>query len=94
MEKQNPDHSKSNIRLTEDKQDVLNCLNKQIDAIKNNTSTPNIIKRVIVRGKAGSGKSTVIKEMVKIITTAFGEDTVEITAQTGMPAVNVNGKTF
>ena len=52
------------------------------------------MKRVIVRGKAGSGKSTVIKETVKIITTALGEDAVEITAPTGMAAVNVNGKTF
>ena len=50
----------------------MNCLNKQIDAIKNNTSTPNIMKRVIVHGKAGSGKSVVIKEMVQIIIHAFG----------------------
>ena len=47
-----------------------------------------------VQGKAGSGKSIVIKEMVKIITTAFGEDAVEFMAPTGMAAVNVNEKTF
>ena len=56
LDKQNPDYSKSNIRLTEDKQDVLNCLNKKIDAIKNYTSTTNVIKRLIVQGIAGSAK--------------------------------------
>ena len=69
-------------------------MNTQIEAIKNKSSAPNIIKRVIVQGKARSGKSTVIREMVKIIRTAFGEDAVEILAPTGMAAVNVNGKTF
>ena len=94
LDKQNPDYSKSSIRLIEGQQDVLKCLNTQIDAIKNNTSTPNIIKWVIIQGKAGSGKNKVIKEMVTIITTGFVEDAVKITASTGMAAVNVNGKTF
>ena len=53
-----------------------------------------MIKRVIVQGKAGSGKNTVIKEMVKMITSAFGEDAVKIGARTGMAAVNVYGKTY
>ena len=53
-----------------------------------------MIKRVIVQGKAGSGKNTVIKEMVKMITSAFGEDAVKIGARTGMTAVKVYGKTY
>ena len=87
-------NTESKISFTDDQQQILNLLDTQITSIQNGTMTANSIKRVIIQGKAGSGKSTIIKEMVKRITSIFGEDSVKVAASTGMASVNIDGLTL
>ena len=57
-------------------------------------------KRILIQGKAGTGKSTVIKALVYLISNhdrAFLSNTspsYEVLAPTGAAAVNINGKTI
>lgn len=53
-----------------------------------------ISKRSVVRGKAGSGKTTVIQRMVEIIYENIGEDGVIVAAPTGVAALNIGGVTL
>ncbi|XP_076397905.1 ATP-dependent DNA helicase PIF1-like [Megachile rotundata] len=50
-------------------------------------------KRVAVQGKAGSGKSTIIKEIVRITSETLGEDYTRVCAPTGVAAINIEGTT-
>lgn len=48
---------------------------------------------MVLQGKAGSGKSTIIQSIVKKITEQLGNDAVKVVAPTGAAAVNINGQT-
>lgn len=50
-----------------------------------------VVKRQIVQGKAGTGKSTLINAMVSRITLKLGPDAVCVCAPTGAAAINING---
>ncbi|KAE8739231.1 hypothetical protein FOCC_FOCC015271 [Frankliniella occidentalis] len=53
-----------------------------------------VVKRVIVQGKAGCGKSTVIQKMMTMISDAFGPEAVKLMAFTGVAALNIGGETI
>lgn len=53
-----------------------------------------LIRRQVVQGKAGSGKSTLIHAMVDCIRTSLGAEYVSVCAPTGAAAVNINGNTL
>lgn len=77
--------------FSSDQNSVLEIVDQQIDQINRSRSS---IKRVVVQGKAGSGKSTVIKEIIRRITHHLGEQAVAIAAPTGAAAINVEGRTI
>lgn len=52
------------------------------------------IKRVLVQGKAGTGKSAVIKAMCQMLHAKYGSDGYQVLAPTGAAALNVDGKTI
>lgn len=83
-----------NVIFSRDQLNILNSCKIQLQEIKNNEVTRRSVKRIIVQGKAGSGKSTVIKEIVRLIQLELGFEAVEVAAATGMAAVNVKGKTL
>lgn len=73
---------------------VLKILNEQIRDIKEN-HVGNGIKRVVVQGKAGTGKSTLIHEIVRRVQTEFHQkNVVTVGAPTGVAAVNIEGHTL
>lgn len=51
-------------------------------------------KNVFYTGSAGTGKSVVLREVVKQLRARYGESAVAITASTGLAAVNIGGVTI
>ena len=81
------------IAFTSEQQDVINIFNQQLNFISDPTSE--IPKRtVVVQGKAGSGKSTLIKYFVKILNQKYGMDSYALMAPTGASASNIHGTTI
>lgn len=85
------------IKFSKEQQAVLDVLDAQIRLIKENpkfTSIPDFIKStLIVQGRAGTGKSTLIREIKRRIEAAFGK-VIIISAPTGVAAHNVGGSTL
>lgn len=52
------------------------------------------IKRVLVQGKAGTGKSVVIRELCRMLDRVPGDRAYQVLAPTGQAAVNVDGTTI
>jgi len=64
---------------------------KQFTNPKNNVQLP---KRVVVQGKAGTGKSLLIKYLTVNLFEAFGPESYMLLGPTGVSAVNINGRTI
>ncbi|KAL7297052.1 hypothetical protein TKK_0009478 [Trichogramma kaykai] len=84
------------ITLSPEQLKVIQICRTQIQHIQSNIGdiSDQIIKRVIIQGKAGSGKSTLINAIVQEVTDALGCDAIAIIAPTGAAALNVNGSTI
>lgn len=82
------------IAFSEDQKIVLNCLKTQLQELEGKKVTKRPVKRVLVQGKAGSGKTTVIREIVRQVKSQLGLEAVAVAAATGMAAVNIEGKTL
>ena len=68
---------------------------RQIDFIKNDTEqNSDIIERVIVQGKAKSGKGTIINIKMELMINNFGTEAIVITAPTGVASINISGNTL
>lgn len=83
------------IRMSSEQTAVLEILDSQIKYLRSSESiTENVLripKECIVQGRAGCGKSTLIKEMVRRITSEFGAKAVAVTAPTGIATVEISG---
>ncbi|KAE8739581.1 hypothetical protein FOCC_FOCC014924, partial [Frankliniella occidentalis] len=88
----NPEEA--NIVYTAEQQAVLDLLQAQINSVLHPELNTPVVKRVIVQGKAGCGKSTVISKMMAMITNAFGPEAVKLMAFTGVAALNIGGETI
>ncbi|XP_014227238.1 uncharacterized protein LOC106652660 [Trichogramma pretiosum] len=70
------------------------CQHKIMQISNNNNSTDNghkDVKRIIIQGKAGSGKSTLIHRIVEEVSSKLGHEAIAVTAPTGAAALNING---
>jgi len=83
----------NDISLSNEQEEVLKLLKLQISS-KNSNSNIKCMKRIIVMGKAGTGKSTLIHKMYSEVYNTFGVDSIEIAAPTGMAAINIKGNTL
>ena len=73
----------------------LALLDDQIAYLKNPSNATIIPKKLtMTQGKAGCGKSTLIKEIVRRVAQEFGEEAVVVAAPTGQAAINIDGKTL
>ncbi|XP_014234987.2 ATP-dependent DNA helicase PIF1-like [Trichogramma pretiosum] len=84
------------ITLSREQLKVVQICRTQIQHIQSSIGdiSDQIIKRVIIQGKAGSGKRTLINAVVQEVTDALGCDAIAIIAPTGAAALNVNGSTI
>ncbi|XP_053204723.1 uncharacterized protein LOC128389199 [Panonychus citri] len=89
---QQPVQLEFNQSPTEDQNTVLELCSSQISNIMNGHENP--IKRCIVQGKAGTGKSFLIKKMVTEIRSRLHPDSDKVLAPTGVAATNISGSTY
>ncbi|KAL7290849.1 hypothetical protein TKK_0015583 [Trichogramma kaykai] len=84
------------LTLSPEQLKVIQICRTQINHIQSDIGdiSDQIIKRVIIQGKAGSGKSTLINAIVQEVTDALGCDAITVVAPTGAAALNVNGSTI
>ena len=86
------------IILSNEQSEVLDICRYQLNKLKNINDCGNkkisYLKRIIVQGKAGTGKSTLISEIVETVRETLGHDAIIVTAPTGAAAVNINGNTI
>lgn len=82
-----------NVQLSNEQRQVLDFVQNGIDFIQNNDQNQ-IIKSMIVQGKAGSGKSTLIKTIQALCHRTLGRNSYISLAQTGSAASLINGTTI
>ena len=81
-----------NIVLTNEQNQVLSIFQQQVDFYRTGEGSPP--RRVVVQGKAGCGKSTIIKKIKTEAIREFGKKSISIATFTGSAARNVNGMTL
>ncbi|XP_054290775.1 uncharacterized protein LOC129005792 [Macrosteles quadrilineatus] len=77
----------SEVLLNQEQQQIIDQLKQQLNGQTN-------IKRSLIIGPAGVGKSVVINEIIKTTESTYGDGSVVILAPTGCAASNVNGQTI
>ncbi|XP_054257274.1 uncharacterized protein LOC128982231 [Macrosteles quadrilineatus] len=90
-----PEQQSTSIELNAEQRQVLAILDSQISA-ELHGSPNDAIQLVIIQGKAGCGKSTVIKTMTSRLkeTPGLGSASYLLLAPTGSAALNINGNTI
>lgn len=81
------------VEFTAEQQAVLDILEMQI-AAEQQPGGPEPPRRVIVQGKAGCGKSTLIQAMTARLEQAFGPGSFRLLAPTGASADNIRANTI
>ncbi|XP_074596436.1 uncharacterized protein LOC141851589 [Brevipalpus obovatus] len=92
QERETPHQSSNRINFSSEQQQVLKILDSQLRSLC--SRVPRLYKRVVVQGKARSGKSTIIREIVNRVVSACGERAIRVCAPTGAAAVNIEGNTI
>ncbi|KAL7305115.1 hypothetical protein TKK_0002522 [Trichogramma kaykai] len=86
-------HQLQNIKLSEEQQKILEICQNQLQIIQNGSNDSKSkyagIKRILIQGKAGSGKSTLIRRIFDEVTDKLGMDSIAVTAPTGAAAINI-----
>ncbi|XP_074603973.1 uncharacterized protein LOC141857379 [Brevipalpus obovatus] len=80
------------ISFSSEQQKILDILDGQLRSLT--VRVPRVYKRVVVQGKAGLGKSTIIREIVNRVVSVLGTDSIRVCAPTGAAAVNIEGHTI
>ena len=87
-----------NINLSSEQNEILNICKNYAKSVMNNMNNTHpestTIKRIIIQGKAGTCKSTLIQHIVKEVSSMLGSDSIAVTANTGAAALNFNGNTL
>ena len=71
---------------------IIQLVAKQMEDISKGEVSS--IRTVIVQGKAGTGKSTLIHTITSMLNEAYGESSFLLLAPTGVAASNINGSTI
>ncbi|KAK3907212.1 hypothetical protein KUF71_002902 [Frankliniella fusca] len=94
---QEPTHF-PNVQLSPDQNEIVNIVKEEIMKIKScqliTDANVESIKRIIVQGKAGTGKSLIIKYLTTLLTKELGSGSFLLATPTGVSAVLINGKTL
>lgn len=76
-----------NVIFSQKQKTILELLSRQVQNI--NSGTDNQPHMTIIQGKAGSGKSTVIKAICAQLHDVLGPESFRLLAPTGAAAVNI-----
>ncbi|KAE8752106.1 hypothetical protein FOCC_FOCC001268 [Frankliniella occidentalis] len=82
------------VQLSAEQQAVMEILLLQVNALLRPEDAPPAPRLVIVQGKAGCGKSTVIHAMTTMLRERVGPDCYRLMAYTAVAALGINGETI
>lgn len=90
------DANYSSVNFNNEQQNIIDLFENQVKQYKlpANRQFKRVPRKVIVEGRAGSGKSTVLKYMTKRCQSEFGDNSYILLAPTGISAININGSTI
>ncbi|KAK3926567.1 ATP-dependent DNA helicase [Frankliniella fusca] len=99
-----PKNTKTNqqcqFALTTEQLKIVELAQLQLLNLKSQNKLPvpsknlKIPKKVIVQGKAGTGKSVIVSEIVRLVEAELGQGSIVVMGPTGVSAVNVSGCTI
>ncbi|KAK3922162.1 ATP-dependent DNA helicase RRM3 [Frankliniella fusca] len=81
------------VQLTAEQEAVMKILMLQVNSVLQPGSAPPP-RLIIVQGKAGCGKSTVIRAMTSELSKRLGSTSFRLLAYTAVAALNINGETL
>ncbi|CAB4387400.1 unnamed protein product [Rhizophagus irregularis] len=87
-----PHTSQEDQELLEEQRDSNITLSTEQEAVKNSITTKR--KNVFYTGAAGTGKSVLLRSIIKTLKENYGRSNVGITATTGIAAINIGGQTL
>ena len=82
------------VEFSEDQIKVLDVIDSQIEYLNNGHQRENFRRSIIIQGKAGSGKSTLIQAIKSKVCTNFNNKSIVIMAPTGAASSNINCQTI
>ncbi|XP_034240282.1 uncharacterized protein LOC117644774 [Thrips palmi] len=80
------------VTLSKEQAEVIDFVSEQIKHM--HSGKDDFIKSTIVQGKAGTGKSLLIRHVISLLENEFGNDSYLLGAPTGAAAVLINGRTI
>lgn len=83
-----------NVQLSIEQQQVVNLIRAQIHYLRTGVEIAEFRQSIIIQGKAGSGKSTLIQAITSVLNEELGSSSFIVLAPTGAAASNINGKTI
>lgn len=83
----------TNLGFSDEQKEVINLFETQLRYVQG-YEKEQPIKRIVVQGKAGSGKSTLISYFTFRLNQMLGLSSYQLLAPTGAAAVNINGSTI
>ena len=88
------DISMPEVEFSEDQIKVLDVIDSQIEYLNNGHQRENFRRSIIIQGKAGSDKSTLIQAIKSKVCTNFNNKSIVIMAPTGAASSNINCQTI
>lgn len=82
------------VTFSPDQQKLLDLLHAQVHFCRTGIRTNQYRQSVVIQGKAGSGKTTLIQAIKFILSQAFGSDSYIVMAPTGAAAANIDAATI
>ncbi|KAK3920009.1 ATP-dependent DNA helicase [Frankliniella fusca] len=82
------------VEFTDEQKEVLDIVKKQIHKTINPNMALNVPSRILIQGKAGTGKSMLISNITYMLQKELGAESFLLLAPTGVAANNINGSTI
>ena len=90
----NDDFAMPDVTFSEEQRKVLDVVSAQIHFLRTGVRTEQFRQSVVIQGKAGSGKSTLIKAIKAVLNQELGPDSFVVMAPTGAAAANIKATTL
>lgn len=83
-----------NVDFSVEQRKVLDVLKAQVEFVRSGIHTPEFRQSLVIQGKAGSGKSTLIQAIKSFLHHELGPQSYTVIAPTGAAASNIKASTI